>query len=284
MFRLREALRWELLTRREKISLVVPLILILAQLVISVAGLTPYDPIKIDLKSRYQPPSLTHLFGTDHLGRDIFSRVIAGFKVSLYVAVLSVAITAVVAVPLGMASAFRGGYIDKLLTVVMDSVYTLPRLILAILIAFLLGRELHLSALAIAVATIPSFFRVARSITLSVKERLFVEAARASGVTGLRILSKHIFYHVRISIIVLSAMTIGDSILLLASLGFLGLGVEPPTPEWGTDLSTAREFVTSGAWWMAVFPGLAIIVNTYLFLQLGETLNLILNPKSREEY
>ena len=274
---------WEELTGKEKVVLVACLLLIGIQLFVSILNLTPYDPTKVNLDERFSPPSIAHIFGTDHLGRDVFSRVLAGFKISIYVAALSVLITAAFSVPLGMISGYVGGFLDRFLTFVMDSFYTLPRLVLALLIAFLLGRALHLNALAIAVATIPSFFRVARSVTLSVKERTFIEAARASGVSTKRILLKHISYHVRIPIVVLSALTIGDSIYLLASLGFLGLGVEPPTPEWGTDLATAREFITRGAWWAAFFPGVAIIINTFLFLMLGETLNIILNPLTREK-
>jgi len=274
---------WEELTGKEKAILVLCLLLIGIQFFISVFNLTPYDPNKVNLAERFSPPSIAHIFGTDHLGRDVFSRVLAGFRISIYVATLSVLITAAFSVPLGMISGYVGGSLDRFLTFAMDSLYTLPRLVLALLIAFLLGRALHLNALAIAVATIPSFFRVARSVTLSVKERTFIEAARTSGVSVRRILFKHILYHVRIPIIVLSALTMGDSIYLLASLGFLGLGVEPPTPEWGTDLAAAREFLTSGAWWAAFFPGIAIIINTFLFLMLGETLNIVLNPLIREK-
>lgn len=270
-----------ILTKKEKTSLIAMLSFLLIESILSIFNITPFNPNLVDLNNRLLPPSFRNIFGTDNLGRDVLSRVIKGFSTSVGLALLSVIIALVIAVSLGLASAYIGGLLDRMLAIIMDSFYVMPGLILAMLLALLLRGVLPI-VFAISVPLIPSIYRVTRSMTLSIKERLFIEACKVSGVSKMRILFGHILNHVKNSVIVLTILNLGDAILMVASLGFLGLGINPPTPEWGTDLSVAREFVTTGAWWIAFFPGLAIVVNVFVFLSFSELLTKVLNPKTRE--
>lgn len=240
--------------------------------------------LKINMDIRFAPPSLDHPFGTDNLGRDVFARVIAGAKVSLGIAALAVLVMVIFAIPLGLLSGYKGmSILDRAITLVMDAFYVFPGLILAILIAFLLGPSGRSIAFAIAFPNIPSFFRVIRNATLTLKERLFVEATKAVGASDIYIVFRCVLPQIAPTIATLAVLTLGNAILTIASLGFLGLGLPPPIPEWGTDLAVSRENVSQGAWWMTLFPGLAIVAITFLFLTLGDTLNDILNPRARNK-
>jgi peptide/nickel transport system permease protein len=275
---------WVDLTLRQKIMIVLSSSIVLTFIMFAVFAdfIVPYDPIKVDTSLRFLPPSPYHFFGTDHLGRDVFSRVIYSSKTSLTVSLLGVMLTLTISVPLGLVSAFEGGKLDRILTFLMDSLYVFPRLVLTILFAYILGKGVSSLAIAIALANTPSFFRVVRSIVATEKERLFVESSRALGGTDWHIIRYCIFPSVRLSLASLTGLAIGNAILSIASLGFLGIGFPPPTPEWGTDLAISREFLAQGAWWTIVFPGLAIVIVVFGFLTLGETLSEIFTPKLRE--
>lgn len=244
--------------------------------------IVPYNPNQLNLKIQLDPPSSEHIFGTDHLGRDILSRTLVGARTSFSVATFSILLTLAVATPLGLLAAYFGGKLDKLLTLIMDSLYIFPGIILAILFSHLLGQTPLLIGLAVAISSVPSFYRVIHSITISSKERTFVEVTRSSGASNFYILKECILPQVAPSIMSLASMTYGRAILSIASLGFLGVGISPPIPEWGTELAISKEFIVTKSWWNVFFPGLAIVLSTWGFLTVGEALNDFINPRLRK--
>lgn len=272
------------LSHRQQIMTGIGLILVIGMIFLAIFGsfLLPYDPNSIDLAMRFLPPSYVHPFGTDYFGRDILSRTIAGARTSFTAATLAITVTLVIATPLGLFAGYLGGKLDRSLTFMMDSLYAFPKVVIAILIASLLGQELYFIALAVGIASIPSFYRVVNSIVISAKERTFVEASRSMGASASHIIRDCIVPQVLPSITALGALTYGSAILVVAALGFLGVGIPPPTPEWGTDLAVSREFLPLGAWWQIVFPGLAIVLGTWGFVTIGETINDFVNPRLRK--
>ena len=229
-----------------------------------------------------QPFGASYVLGTDSFGRDVYSRMIHGAQTVLAVAILSALMSALVGVPVGLVSAFIGGSLDKVLSLVMDSIYSFPGLILAIAMAALLGPGLLNISIAIAVVYVPTYFRMVRGKVLSVKEELYVEAARSLGARAVTILWLYVFPNVMPSIVVIFSLNVADSILTEAGLSFLGLGLPPPTPDWGFDLASGKRFLPSGAWWIITFPGMMIALVTLGFSMLGEGLNEILNPRLTE--
>jgi len=243
--------------------------------------LAPYDPVK-SIGKPFTPPNATFLMGTDNLGRDIFSRIIYGARVVLLIALISSLFSMLVGVPLGLLSGFVGGLVDKVLSLIMDSIYSFPGLILAIAMAAMLGPGVVNMSIAIAVVYIPTYFRMIRGQVLSVKEELYVEAARSLGARAATILRLYIFPNVIPSIVVLFSLNIADAILTEAGLSFLGLGIDPSLPDWGYDLSKGKAFLPGGYWWIITFPGVMITLVTLGFSMLGEGLNEILNPRLTE--
>jgi len=229
-----------------------------------------------------KPFGPTFWLGTDNLGRDVLSRVILGSRAIMMVALLSALLSAFFGVPVGLLSGFLGGGVDKVLSLVMDSIYSFPGLILAIAMSAMLGPGILNIAVAISVVYIPTYFRVVRGQTLSIKEELYVEAARSLGARGLTILREYIFPNVIASLVVVFSMNVADAILTEAGLSFIGLGLQPPTPDWGYDLSKGKNFLPAGRWWMITFPGLMITLVALAFSLLGEGLNEILNPRLTE--
>jgi peptide/nickel transport system permease protein len=222
-----------------------------------------------------------HVMGTDHVGRDVFSRVLHGTATSLQIMSIGVFVALAVGFPLGLFSGYVGGRIDKVLVLVMDSLYAFPGLLLAGLIAVFLGKGVVNIGLAVTVIYVPLYFRVTRSNVLTVREELYVEAARALGARRGRIIWRYIAYNVIVAIPVIFSLSAADAILTSAGLSFLGLGVEAPTPDWGLDLAAAQSRITVGVWWSSFFPGLVIVILTVGLSFLGEGLNDIVNPVSR---
>lgn len=222
------------------------------------------------------------LLGTDHLGRDIWSRILYGARGVLGVAIVAALFSSVAGIPLGLLSGFVGGKLDRALSLVMDSIYSFPGLILAIAMAAMLGPGIINIALAIAVIYTPTYFRIVRGQTLSVKEELYVEAARSLGARAATILQQYIFPNVLPSIAVVFSLNVADAILTEAGLAYLGLGLPPPTPDWGYDLSRGQDFLLSGSWWPITFPGLMITLVALAFSMIGEGLSEILNPRLAE--
>jgi len=234
------------------------------------------------LKIVGRPFGKRFIMGTDNLGRDVFSRILHGADVVLKVALLSAIFSALVGVPLGLLSGFIGGRLDKVISLIMDSIYSFPGLILAIAMAAMLGPGVLNMAVAISVVYVPTYFRVVRGQTLSVKEQLYVEAARSLGARAAAILRLYVFPNVIPSIVVIFSMNIADAILTEAGLSFLGLGIDPSKPDWGYDLSKGKAFLPGGYWWIITFPGLMIALVAMGFALLGEGLNEILNPQLAE--
>jgi peptide/nickel transport system permease protein len=243
--------------------------------------LAPYNPI-IEIGPALQPPSSQYPMGTDHLGRDVYSRVLYGAIVALEVAALSMLLSSIAGTVFGLFSGFLGGKLDRVFSIVMDSIYAFPGLILAIAIAAMIGPGIVNMSIAIAVVYIPTYFRMIRGQVLSIKEQLYVEAARALGASNSTILFRYVFSNIIPSLVVVLSLNVADAILTEAGLSYLGLGIPPPTPDWGFDLSKGKSFLPGGYWWMITFPGIMIVIVVLGFSLLGEGLNEILNPRLRE--
>jgi len=240
------------------------------------------DPTDILSNYPLQAPSSAHWFGTNVRGYDVFSRTLFGARAALSVVFLATGLSLVIGVPLGLISGYLGGKIDRVLLFIMDTLYTLPGLLLSVALAFVLGRGILNVAIAVSIAYIPQYFRVVRNQTASVKNELFIEAARAIGASPSRILSKYLFFNVVQSVPVLFTLNAADAILVLGGLGFLGLGLPEEVPEWGHDLKEALADLSTGIWWTTLFPGLAMTTMVVGLSLLGEGLSEIFNPLSRK--
>jgi peptide/nickel transport system permease protein len=221
------------------------------------------------------------IMGTNQIGQDVFSRIIWGTRIALIVGISSALVSFVIGVPLGLFSGFVGGPLDRVLTLLMDSLYSFPGLILAISIAAVLGPGIGNIIVSIAVLYIPTYFRIVRGQTLQVKEELYVEAARSLGASWFTILQKYIFPNVIPSVVIIFSVNVGDAILTEAGLSFLGFGLPPDTPDWGIDLARGQDYLRR-AWWLITYPGLMVSLVTLSFSLLGESLSEILNPKLAE--
>jgi peptide/nickel transport system permease protein len=241
--------------------------------------IAPHNPSTINVGPLLSPPSSQFPLGTDDVGRDMLSRVIAGGGIMLQVAILSVIVCLMIGVPLGLFSSHTGGVIDRFASLIMDSIYAFPGLVLAIAIAMVLGRGVINMALSIAVVYVPSYFRIVRSQVLSIKELPYVEAANAAGARKRTVLSRYILPNVVPSIAVVATVNFADAILTAAGLTFIGMGVPVNVPDWGWDLTNGRNLLLSGAWWVITFPGLMIILLALGFTLMGEGLSELLNPR-----
>ncbi|MEA5619103.1 ABC transporter permease [Cronbergia sp. UHCC 0137] len=231
----------------------------------------------------HQPPTATHWFGTSRLGYDVFSRTIFGAQAALQVVILATVLSMTVGVPLGMVSGYLGGRLDKVLLFLMDSIYTLPGLLLSVTLAFVVGRGILNAAIAISIAYIPQYYRVVRNHTISVKTEVYIEAAQAMGASNWVILSRYLFFNVIQSVPVIFTLNSADAILVLGGLGFLGLGLPEDVPEWGYDLKQALEALPTGIWWTTLFPGLAMTLMVVGLSLLGEGLNEFVDPRLRRQ-
>jgi peptide/nickel transport system permease protein len=221
------------------------------------------------------------LLGTNQVGQDLFSRLIWGTRVALTIGFSSSLVALLLGVPLGLIAGYRGGKLDRALTVVMDSLYAFPGLILAIAITAVLGPSILNVIVAIAVLYIPTYYRIVRGQTLSTKEEVFVEAARSIGARPGEVLRRYIYPNVIPSVAIIFSVNVADAILTGAGLSFLGLGLPPNTADWGIDVARGQEFIQS-AWWLVTFPGVAIMLVVLAFTMMGEGLMEIFNPKLRE--
>jgi peptide/nickel transport system permease protein len=231
----------------------------------------------------HQPPSAAHWFGTSRQGYDVFSRTLFGAKAALQVVVLATTLSLVVGVPLGMVSGYLGGRLDRLLLFLMDTLYTLPGLLLSVTLAFVVGRGVVNAAIALSIAYVPQYYRVVRNHTVSIKTELFIEAAQAIGASTWTVLSRYLFANVIQSVPVLFTLNAADAALTLGGLGFLGLGLPEQAPEWGQDLRQALDALPTGIWWTALFPGLALTLLVVGLSLVGEGLNDWVNPLLRRE-
>jgi peptide/nickel transport system permease protein len=242
--------------------------------------LSPFDPLTVDLAGKLQPPSFSHIFGTDDLGRDIFSRVIAGSRISLRIAITVVAFAFSLGTALGIVAGYFGGVVDEVVMRLTDVFLSIPGLILALVIAAALGPGLENAVLALCVTWWPWYTRLARGEALSIREKQYVEAGRMVGASDFRLILRHILPNCLSPVIVNASMDMGFVILTAAGLSFIGLGAQPPSPEWGAMLSLGRTYLRE-AWWISTFPGLAIMITVLGFNLLGDGLRDILDPKLR---
>jgi peptide/nickel transport system permease protein len=239
---------------------------------------SPYDPLRQDLARMLAGPSPAHLLGTDDLGRDVLTRVLYGARLSLGAACLAVAIATLAGVPIGLVAGYLGGRIDDVLMRVIDALQAFPALILAMAIAAALGPGLFNVMVAVGVVYTPRFARLVRGQVLALREEPFVESARAAGATHARVLARHVLPNVVAPLVVTATLGLGTAILASAALSFLGLGSQPPQPEWGRMLSEGRDYLRE-AWWISTFPGLGIMLTVLGMNLLGDGLRDVLDPR-----
>ncbi len=271
-----------ILWRRNRLMVVGTLIIASLLLVAALAPLlATHDPYEQVLPDRLAPPSVEHYFGTDSLGRDIYSRVVYGARVTLTIALLVAAISAPLGMVIGVLSGYFGGAVDELLMRLSDVFLAFPKLILAIAFAAALGPGVENAIVAIAVANWPSYARLSRAETLSVRNNEYIQAIRSMGASNLRIMFGHITPMCLSSVIVRLSLDMGTIILTAAGLGFLGLGAQPPMPEWGLMVSDGRQFLVD-QWWVSTLPGFAILIVVMGFNLLGDGIRDILDPHQRQ--
>ena len=268
--------------KKQRLAMVAGCFIVLLFLIALIGPvIAPYSSIEPDYDNILSPPSMEHLAGTDAFGRDIFSRILEGTRISLFVGLTSVLVGAIAGTILGLISGYYGKWVDSLIMRFCDVLFAFPGILLAIGIIAILGPGLGNVIIAVAIFSIPIFARIVRSSTLSIKATVFVEAAQSIGAAPRRIIWKHIFPGTVSSIIVYFTMRIGTSILTAASLSFLGLGAQPPSPEWGAMLSSGRDFLNTAPH-VTFFPGLAIFITVLAFNLLGDGLRDALDPKLKD--
>jgi peptide/nickel transport system permease protein len=268
------------LMRRRGAMLGLAIVLVFVVLALFAPWIAPYDPIATSWSAVRKPPSLQYLFGTDEIGRDVLSRVVWGARASLLAGLVSVCISMVLGVPIGLLAAYVGGWTDSLISRFTDAMLAVPFLILAIALAAFLGPSLSNAMIAIGVSATPIFIRLTRAQVLAMKVEDFVEAARAVGNPHWRIALRHILPNVLPPLIVQASLAIASAVIAEASLSFLGLGQQPPAPSWGSMLNTAKNYVDNAPW-MAVWPGLSIFLLVLSFNLLGDGLRDALDPKHK---
>jgi peptide/nickel transport system permease protein len=271
------------LRRNPRIVIGGALVLLLVLMAVLAPVIAPYDPTAVDGGQSLQPPSLAHPFGTDDLGRDVFSRVVWGSRVSLSVGLISVSIGLLVGVSLGLAAGYLGGAVDLLAMRAIDALLAFPALILAISITAALGPQIQNAMIAIGIVAIPVYTRLTRGQVLSVREREYVTAARTIGAPPLRLVMRHILPNISNPIIVQATLSTAFAVLAEAALSFLGLGAQPPTPSWGQDINYSQRYLANLMWWMSAGPGLAIFLAVFAFNFLGDALRDALDPQLRRK-
>jgi len=274
---------WTVIKRKPLGMASAALILLLVLTAIFADVLAPYDPLAAQPEIRLAAPSWAHPFGTDDIGRDVFSRVIYGSRISLWVGLLAVGIGTLAGTIIGLVCGYWEGRLDMILQRVMDALMTLPGLILALAIVSVLKPSTTNAMLAIAVVIIPGNSRIVRGAVLSAKQNRFVEAAQAIGCRDLRIIATHILPNVTAPILIIASIWLGNAILIEATLSFLGVGTQPPTPSWGLMLSSTGRAFMEQAPWLAIFPGLAISLAVLAFNLFGDTLRDAWDPKLRRQ-
>jgi peptide/nickel transport system permease protein len=268
--------------RLQRISLIVIVLLVLVA--VFAPFIAPYPGHAIsdtNPDDKLQPPSTKYWFGTDELGRDMLSRVIYGTRISLQTALIAVGMALLIGVPLGAIAGGLGGVMDEIIMRITDVFLSFPPLLLAIAISAFMGPNLRNAMLAIIISWWPWYTRIIRGQAVSIRERQFVRAARAIGTPKMKIIFKHILPNTFAPVIVQASMDIGGVILTIAALSFLGLGAQPPTPEWGLLISTSRTYFLN-AWWYSTFPGLAIVITVLVFNLIGDGMREVLDPKTRK--
>ncbi len=258
-------------------ALVLMIIIILTA--IFAEQLTTFNPIKLNAKARLTAPNSEYWFGTDAMGRDVFTRILYGGKVSLWIGLAAVILSLIIGVPLGLLSGYVGGFLDNLIMRFMDLILAFPGIIFAIWLVSMLGPGVNQVIFAIAFWDLPSFSRIVRGSVLSIKSIDYIQASRALGANPLRVMFTHVLPNVIAPVIVMASLAISGSILSASTLSFLGLGAQPPTPEWGLMLSDGRPYLRQ-AWWLMVFPGAMITLFVLASNIFGDGLRDALDPRT----
>lgn len=262
---------WERLTKRPMNLVVVATVLGLLFLAAFGGFLAPYDPLGVDMPAKLHAPSLQHLMGTDDLGRDILSRIMAGAQISVQAMLVIISVAVFVGITLGSVAGFYGGKVDEAIMRFTDMFLAFPALILAMAIAAALGPNLQNAMVAVAMVWWPWYARLVRGQVLSIKEEQYIEAAKAIGASKPRIMFRHILPNYLGPVTVQASMDMGAALVTTASLSFIGLGAQPPTPEWGSMIGISRRYFLN-AWWYSTFPGIAIFATVLVFNNLGEVI------------
>jgi peptide/nickel transport system permease protein len=244
-------------------------------------GLVPYDPLASNTAEALKPPSRAHWFGTDQLGRDLLSRVVVATRLDLTISICAVMIAFAVGSAAGVTGGFYGGWTDRLIGRVLDTIMAFPLFVLAMGIVAALGNTVANIVYATAIINVPFYARLARSEVMVRREADFIEAARLAGNRGPRILAMHLFPNCLPPMMVQISLNLGWAILNAAGLSFIGLGVRPPTPEWGIMVAEGAAFIVSGEWWIALFPGAALMLAVFCFNLLGDGLRDLIDPRRR---
>lgn len=258
----------------------------LAVLVVMLAGaalagvVLPYNPDTADLNATLHAPTSAHPFGTDQLGRDILTRVVYGGRISLVIGAMAVGISGAIGVPLGILSGYYGGFVDGVIQRIVDVMLAFPGFLLALTLISILGVGLLNVVISVGIASVPVYVRLVRGVTLGIRQLTYIESARATGLRDRLIMFRHVLPNAAAPVVVQSSLQLGAAILTAAGLGFLGLGVTPPTPEWGTMLGEAVTYLLT-SWYIALFPGLAIFVAVMAFNLLGDGLRDALDPRMK---
>lgn len=259
-----------------RIGIIIMVLLILMAVFAPV--ITPYDPIEQNLRARFEAPSLTHWFGTDEFGRDIFTRVAYGARISLYVGTLIVLISVTGGTVLGLLAGFVGGWLDIVLQQIVEIWVAFPSLLLALALFSAFEPSLTMLIVIVGIGGIPGDFRIVRGVTLSLREYDFVESARALGARRLRLVAKHVFPGVVAPLIVSASLSFPGAILATAALSFIGFGAQPPTPEWGAIIAGGRAYLRT-EWWIATMPGVVLAVTVLGLNLFGDGLRDVLDPR-----
>ena len=268
--------------RRQPVGAASGLLLVIMGVAAAAAPLVaPYDPLETHFQDIRVSPSAKYLLGTDEIGRDFLSRIIYGTRISLFVSFMAVLLGDGVGLVWGTASGYLGGKFDIIGQRFLDLLMSFPTLILALVLLLALGAGIHTVIIAIAITRIPTSTRVIRSVTLSIKENMYVDAAKALGASDLRVMTLHIAPQCMAPFLILATAHLGTVIITEASLGFLGLGIPPPTPSWGNMLGGAVAGVFKPSWWLVIFPGAAITITVLAFNMFGDTIRDVLDPRLR---
>jgi peptide/nickel transport system permease protein len=246
-------------------------------------AITGFHPTQYRDAPRLESPSATHWMGTDQLQRDVFSRILGGGYASLVVAFAAVAMSMIAGSVLGWISGYTGGWLDRVLSLTMDAVYSFPSMILAIVLVAMFGSGIGPMIWAVGFVYIPTYFRVTRAEALQVRETTYVEAIKAIGAGRTRIILRHVAPNTVNAIMAVSSFNLADAILTVAALSFLGFGLPPPAPDWGFDIQNGQKYLQSGSWWMITFPGLMIITLSLGFGLIGEGISDLVNPRRRRK-
>lgn len=251
-------------------------------LAIGAPYIAPYDPMELQFSEKLLAPGVNgHLLGTDQYGRDVLTRILYGARISIWCGVISVGISLVIGTALGGIAGYYGGLTSIIIMRVMDAMSAFPSLVLAIVIASVIGRGTVSAMIAVGIVSIPDYARLMFAETSSIRGRPFIEAGVAIGLRNSQMIVRHILPNCMSQLLVKATLGLGFAILTVSSLSFIGMGVQPPTPEWGNMISEARSYIISGEWWMATFPGLAIMTSILGFNLVGDGVRDILDPRNR---